>query len=146
MLDKHSEELTFLYEELKDWFMDLDESHVEDAYGIMKESSSLQASFEKLSADIGKMLADSEKQAKATHALISRQSSTKVNEGDRIATSSDEVLKAWELVSDLQKTQRYIDSTAKHISRIYFDSKLVYENASRALRNPVGSDKLVGKV
>ena len=112
----------------------------------MKDASSLQANFEKLSADLGKECSDYEKSAKAIQAKVSRESSTKVNEGDRIAAQSELVLQAWGRVSEIQKSQRYVDATAKHLSRIYFDAKLIFENVCRATRNPIGEDKLVGRI
>lgn len=142
----HLQQLNDEYLEVRQMFESLDDTDASLAFSIMKHSSSLQASFEKMSADLGKELSDAERGAKALHAKVSRESSTKVNEGDRIATQSDEVLSSWEHVAEIQKSQRYIDSTAKHLSRIYFDAKLIFENVSRATRQPVGGDKLVGRV
>lgn len=139
-------ELKEQYDDIVFWYADLDDSDASTAFGIMKESSSLQASFERLSADLGKELSDCERVAKATHARLSSSLSNKVNEGDRLATQNEEVLNAWSKVSDIQRSQRYVDATAKHLSRIYFDSKLIFENACRAMRQPVGGDKLVGHI
>lgn len=139
-------ELTDAYDEICEWFNELDDNMVSDAFGLMKEASALQASFESLLADLNKSYIDCERMAKAKQAKVSRESSTKVNEGDRIAASSEDVLKSWEFVSDIQKSARYMEAKARHLSRIYFDSKLIYENACRSLRNPVGDDKLVGRI
>lgn len=143
---KNLSELKASYDELKLWYDDLEDTDASSAFGIMKEASALQASFEFLSADLGKELADAERSAKATHATVSSSLSTKVNEGDRLATKSMEVLEAWEMVSSIQRSQRYIDATSKHLSRIYFDSKLIFENACRAMRQPIGENKLVGHI
>lgn len=134
------------YEELCSWYISLDDTDASTAFGIMKEASALQAIFERMSADLGKELSDYERGAKAVHATVSSSLSTKVNEGDRLATKSDEVITAWKRVSAIQRSQRYIDASAKHLSRIYFDSKLIFENACRATRAPVGGDKLVGHI
>ena len=141
---KNLSELKASYDELKLWYDGLEDTDASSAFGIMKEASALQASFEFLSADLGKELADAERSAKATHATVSSSLSTKVNEGDRLATKSMEVLEA--RVSSIQRSQRYIDATSKHLSRIYFDSKLIFENACRAMRQPVGENKLVGHI
>lgn len=143
---KNISELKASYDELKIWYDELEDTDASSAFGIMKEASALQASFEYLSADLGKELSDAERTAKATHASVSSSSSTKVNEGDRLASQSIDVLEAWEKVSAIQRSQRYMDATSKHLSRIYFDSKLIFENACRAMRQPVGSDKLVGHI
>lgn len=144
MLDK-LDELKESLDELTYCYSELDDTDAATAFYLMKESSSLQSSYEKVSADLLKVLADAERQAKATQARVSRESSTKVNEGDRIAASSEEVLAMWEHVSEVQKSQRYIESSAKFLSRIYFDCKLIYENVCRATRTPIGDDKLVGR-
>lgn len=142
----HLTELNKLYEEVHEAFNALDETDASMAFAILKNASALQTSFEKVSADLGKELMDCERQAKAIQAKISRESSTKVNEGDRISTQHPDVLSAWERVSDIQKSQRYVDATAKYLSRMYFDSKLIFENVCRATRQPVGDDKLVGRI
>lgn len=139
-------ELNDNYEQIYAAFDALDETDSSMAFAILKDASALQASFEKVSADLGKSLMDYERRAKALQAKISRESSTKVNEGDRISTQHPDVLDAWERVSDIQKSQRYVDATAKHLSRMYFDSKLIFENVCRATRQPVGEDKLVGRI
>lgn len=143
---KHLSELNEQYEYVYETFSDLNDSDGSMAFAVAQDASALQASFEKVSADLGKQLMDHERRAKAIQAKVSRESSTKVNEGDRIASQSDEVLSAWEQVAEIQKSQRYVDATAKHLSRIYFDAKLVFENACRATRQPVGDDKLVGHI
>lgn len=142
----HLSDLNEQYEYVYETFCDLDDSDGSMAFAVAKDASALQASFEKVSADLGKQLMDYERRAKAIQAKVSRESSTKVNEGDRIASQNEEVLAAWGQVAEIHKSQRYVDATAKHLSRIYFDSKLVFENACRATRQPVGDDKLVGHI
>ena len=140
-------ELNDNYQQIYAAFDALDETDASMAFAILKDASALQASFEKKCQPIlGKSLMDYERRAKALQAKISRESSTKVNEGDRISTQHPDVLDAWERVSDIQKSQRYVDATAKHLSRMYFDSKLIFENVCRATRQPVGDDKLVGRI
>jgi hypothetical protein len=145
MLD-YLDELNEQYYNVSQEFYELEDTDASLAFSVMKDASSLQANFEKLSADLGKECSDYEKSAKAIQAKVSRESSTKVNEGDRIAAQSELVLQAWSRVSEIQKSQRYVDATAKHLSRIYFDAKLIFENVCRATRNPVGEDKLVGRI
>lgn len=143
-LQSRVDELTELYDDLAEWFYRLDDALVGDAFGIMKEASALQASYDMLTAEIMRYYAEEERMAKCTQARVSREASDKVNNGDRIAATSKEVLTAWAKVAQIQCMARYVEARAKHLSRIYFDSKLIYENACRTLRNPVGEDKLVG--
>lgn len=137
-------ELFELYQELVEWYNELDDSAVGDAFGLMKEASSLQASFESVSAEIGKTISECEITAKATQSRISLESSTKVNDGERKASCNPKVIDGWKQVSYFIRHQKNIDAKARHLARIYYDSKLVYENACRAMRGPVGGEKLVG--
>lgn len=143
---EYLDELNEQYYDVSEEFYELEDTDASLAFSVMKNASSLQANFEKLSADLGKEFSDYEKRAKAIQAKVSRESSTKVNEGDRIAAQSELVLQAWGKASEIQKSQRYVDATAKHLSRIYFDAKLIFENVCRATRNPIGEDKLVGRI
>lgn len=143
------ENLDTLYEqfsELEIEYKALNDSDVEDAYNIMKRASSLTSSFEKMSYDLGKELNIQERSAKALAAKISKESSSKVNEGDRLASFNKDVLCAWQRVAEVKSAQMYLEATARYLLRIYYDTKLIYENACRSMRNPVGGDKLVGRI
>lgn len=135
-----------VFYEVESAYKAMDDSDVEEAFSIMKEASSLGASFEKLSYDLAKEQAIQERQAKALAARISKESSSKVNEGDRLASFNPEVLSAWQRVAEIRSAQMYLEATARYLLRIYYDTKLVYENACRAMRNPVGGEKLVGRI
>ena len=99
-------ELFELYQELVEWYNELDDSAVGDAFGLMKEASSLQASFESVSAEIGKTISECEITAKATQSRISLESSTKVNDGERKASCNPEVIEGWKKVSYFIRHQK----------------------------------------
>lgn len=142
----HIEELYEQFNECESDYQSIDDSMVEEAFAIMQESSSLNASFESAAGAMAKEYFMAEKHAKALQARISKSLSSKVNEGDRMASFNEEVLKAWENAAELKAAQVGLESTAKYLLRIYYDSKLIYENACRAMRAPVGGEKLVGKI
>ncbi len=109
----------------------------------MKESSLLLPSFEELSHEITKKAMNLERFAKASHAKISRDSSTKVTEGDRIATSHEVVQGAWKEHAQALYTQRLIQTQIDLLKRVYFDCKMIYENVCRQNRSVV-HEKMVG--
>lgn len=138
-------ELKELFDDVKSRYEILDDTDVGEAYSLMKVASSLQASYEYGLADLVKSLAYKEREAKAIQADVSRAGSTKVNEGERIATSSPEVIEAWNKCADIKRSCQLVESTVKFLSRIYYDCKLVYENGCRAMRDSTKGEKLVGR-
>ncbi|EKU78719.1 hypothetical protein [Veillonella seminalis] len=139
-------ELKELFDDVKSRYEILDDTDVGEAYSLMKVSSALQASYEYGLADLVKSLAYKDREAKAIQADVSRASSNKVNEGERIATSSPEVIEAWNKCADIKRSCQLVESTVKFLSRIYYDCKLVYENGCRNMRDSTKGEKLVGRV
>ena len=111
-------ELKVLFDEVKYRYEILDDTDVGEAYSLMKVSSALQASYEYGLADLVKSLAYKDREAKAIQADVSRASSNKVNEGERIATSSPEVIEAWNKCADIKRSCQLVESTVKFLSRI----------------------------
>lgn len=138
------EDIKELSDEISEMYKTLQDNDADTAFYIMKESSLLLPSFEELSHELLKLLSNLEKTAKATQAKVSRESSSKVTEGDRIALSDPVVLDVWKNHADVQYKQRLVQTQIDFLKRIYFDCKLVYENVCRQNRSVIG-DKLVGR-
>lgn len=75
------EEIKELSDEICEMYKTLQDNDADTAFYLMKESSLLLPSFEELSHEITKKAMNLERFAKASHAKISRDSSTKVTEG-----------------------------------------------------------------
>lgn len=139
------QELIDLLNEIKFRYDTLDDNKVEDAFSLMRDSSSLLSSFEQAVADMQKVYADEERMAKAFQAETSFKLSNSVANGDRQASFNTDVIERWERVSSVMKSVRYLEAQSRLLSRIYFDSKMVTENCYRHLRPPVGENRIVGR-
>lgn len=136
-------EIKELSDEICEMYKTLQDNDADTAFYLMKESSLLLPSFEELSHEITKKAMNLERFAKASHAKISRDSSTKVTEGDRIATSHEVVQGAWKEHAQALYTQRLIQTQIDLLKRVYFDCKMIYENVCRQNRSVV-HEKMVG--
>jgi hypothetical protein len=141
----HYDELIEQFEEMKYRYSQLVDSDVLEAFSLMRDSSSLLASWEQMSADAYKLTADAERMAKATEAKRSCELSSKPTDGARKAAFDQDVIDAWKRFSELNKQQKYTEANAKFLSRVYFDSKMIVENCYRQTRPPVGDNKIVGR-
>ena len=103
------------------------------AFGVMKRASSLMASYEGLAARANKVLVAQEKNAKFTHARKSCELSNKPTEGERKAAAEESVLLAWEEYTTAISLLKMLEGIVRHLGRIYFDSKSVYEIGNRNL-------------
>lgn len=137
------EEIKELSDEICEMYKTLQDNDADTAFYLMKESSLLIPSFEELSHEIGKKATNLERFAKASHAKISRESSNKVTEGDRIATTHELVQGAWKEHTQTVYSQRLIQTQIDLLKRVYFDCKMVYENVCRQNRTVV-HEKMVG--
>ena len=137
------EEIKELSDEICEMYKTLQDNDADTAFYLMKESSLLIPSFEELSHEINKRASDLERFAKATHAKISRESSNKVTEGDRIATTHEEVQGAWKDYTQTVYNQRLIQTQIDLLKRVYFDCKMIYENVCRQNRTVI-HEKMVG--
>ena len=139
------QELLDRFDEIKYRYEVLNDVDVLEAFSIMRDSSSLLASYEAMVADAVKLSADMERNAKATEARISCELSPKPTEGARRAACDQAVIDAWEAYSETVRNQKYAEINAKFLNRVYFDTKMVVENCYRQARPPVGTDRVVGR-
>lgn len=139
------EEIIQQFTDVKYRYEELNDSDVLEAFSLMRDSSSLLASYEQMSADALKLTALTERQAKALEARKSLELSNKVSEGAKKALSDPEVIKAYKGLANKLTQQKYIEANARFLSRVYFDAKLVVEQCYKKERPPVGDNKMVGR-
>lgn len=139
------EEILAQFEEIKYRYEGLNDSDVLEAFSLMRDASSLLASYDAMAADAYKLSALTERQAKAVEARKSLELSNKPTDGARKANASDDVLLAWSKYADTVAKQKYVEANARFLSRVYFDAKMVVENCYRKERPPVGKDRIVGR-
>lgn len=139
------EEIIQQFTDIKYRYEELNDSDVLEAFSLMRDSSSLLASYEQMSADALKLTALTERQAKALEARKSLELSNKVSEGAKKALSDPEVIKAYKGLANKLTQQKYIEANARFLSRVYFDAKLVVEQCYKKERPPVGDNKMVGR-
>lgn len=139
------DELLAAFEEIKYRYETMTDSDVLEAFAIMRDSSSLLSSYDQFVADIYKVTALSERDAKATEARRSLELSTKPTEGARRAAADEEVRAAWSRFIDMATKQKYAEANARFLSRVYFDAKMVVENCYRKERPPAGENRIVGR-
>jgi hypothetical protein len=141
----HYEKYNELFQEVSARYEAINDSDVEEAFSLMKDSSSLLDSYEQLSADASEYVAVKERYAKATEARRSCELSSKPTDGARKACFDKEVVYAWKDYANTVKTNKYIEANTKFLSRIYFDSKMIVENCYRRERMPSGDNRVVGR-
>ena len=145
-LQAEYDELQNLFRGLEYRYSFINDDDVLEAFSLMRESSALLANYEQLSAQAYAIVATYERLAKATEARRSCELSPKPTDGARRACFDEEVIKAWNEYASIVKIQKYIDTNARFLSRMYFDSKMLVENCYRKERKPVGDNKVVGRV
>lgn len=139
------EEILQSFDDVKYRYEELNDSNVLEAFSLMRDSSSLLASYEQMSADALKLTALTEREAKALEAKKSLELSSKVTEGARKALCDPEVNEAYKRLAERVTQQKYIEANARFLSRVYFDSKLIVEQCYKKERPPVGDNKMVGR-
>lgn len=139
------EEILQSFDDVKYRYEELNDSDVLEAFSLMRDSSSLLASYEQMSADALKLTALTEREAKALEAKKSLELSSKVTEGARKALCDPEVNEAYKRLAERVTQQKYIEANARFLSRVYFDSKLIVEQCYKKERPPVGDNKMVGR-
>lgn len=139
------EEIIQQFTNIKYRYEELNDSDVLEAFSLMRDSSSLLASYEQMSADALKLTALTEREAKALEAKKSLKLSSKVTEGARKALCDPEVNEAYKRLAERVTQQKYIEANARFLSRVYFDSKLIVEQCYKKERPPVGDNKMVGR-
>jgi len=139
------EELVSQFEEIKYRYEQLTDTDVLEAFSLMRDSSSLLASYDTMVAESYKLTALTERQARAVEARKSIELSVKPTEGARRATADEEVVSAWNKYISVATSQKYIEANAKFLSRVYFDAKMITENCYRKERPAVGTDRIVGR-
>lgn len=139
------EEILQSFDDVKYRYEGLNDSDVLEAFSLMRDSSSLLASYEQMSADALKLTALTEREAKALEAKKSLELSSKVTEGARKALCDPEVNEAYKRLAERVTQQKYIEANARFLSRVYFDSKLIVEQCYKKERPPVGDNKMVGR-
>ena len=139
------DEILAMFDEVRLRYGDLNDTDVLEAFSLMRDSSSLLASYDTLAADAYKMSALLERNAKATEARKSLELSNKPTDGARRAASNEEVIKAWKDYVESVTRQKYVEANARFLSRVYFDAKMIVENCYRKERPPVGNDRIVGR-
>lgn len=140
------DELLDQFDEIMSRYAVLTDSDVLEAFSLMRDSSSLLASYDQLVADAYKYSALAERDAKATEARRSLELSPKPTEGARRASADAEVRGAWGRFIDMATKQKYAEANARFLNRVYFDSKMIVENGYRKERAPVGNDRIVGRL
>lgn len=139
------EEILQSFDDVKYRYEELNDSDVLEAFSLMRDSSSLLASYEQMSADALKLTALTERETKALEAKKSLELSSKVTEGARKALCDPEVNEAYKRLAERVTQQKYIEANARFLSRVYFDSKLIVEQCYKKERPPVGDNKMVGR-
>ena len=139
------EEILQSFDDVKYRYEELNDSDVLEAFSLMRDSSSLLASYEQMSADALKLTALTEREAKALEAKKSLELSSKVTEGARKALCDPEVNEAYKRLAERVTQQKYIEANARFLSRVYFDSELIVEQCYKKERPPVGDNKMVGR-
>ena len=139
------DELKDMVDEVKERYSYLVDTDVEEAFMLMKEASSLQATVDMVVAHFQKEYADVERYAKVMQAKISSEASPQVSKGDRVALQDERCIEAWTTVAKTMKAVREMEALAKLLGRIYFDCKMVTENGYRRERVPVGDNRIVGR-
>lgn len=137
------EALDELYQDVENRYKNLDDGDLSGALSLMKDSSGLIPSYERLSADYQKECAIQERRAKALQAQISCEKSSSVAKGDREAIFDEAVVTQWKTVAECQKVVRYLDASAKFLNRVYFDAKMIVEHIYKK-ELPPGRDKMLG--
>lgn len=138
-------EVLELFEEIKNRYEFLTDTDVLEAYSLMRDASSLLASYDTLVADAYKLSSLLEREAKATEARKSLELSNKPTDGARRATADPEVVGAWTRHIESVTRQKYAEANARFLSRVYFDAKMIVENCYRKERPAVGTDRIVGR-
>lgn len=139
------DEILDMFEEIKYRYESLEDTNVLEAFSLMRDSSSLLASYDTMVADAYQMSALLEREAKATEARKSLELSNKPTDGARKATANEEVVNAWNKYIESVTRQKYAEANARFLSRVYFDAKMIVEQCYRKERPAVGSDKVVGR-
>lgn len=139
------DEILQSFDDVKYRYEELNDSDVLEAFSLMRDSSSLLASYEQMSADALKLTALTEREAKALEARKSLELSSKVTEGARKALCDHDVNEAYKKLAERVTQQKYIEANARFLSRVYFDSKLIVEQCYKKERPPVGDNKMVGR-
>lgn len=103
------------------------------AFGLMKTASNLQASYDTLTGKVTKLVLLQEKYARFIQSKKSCELATKPTEGERQASRSPEVLEEWSTYAMVVSMQKQLEGICRHLNRIYYDSKSVYEIGSRQL-------------
>lgn len=132
-ISKTLEELTPLYKSLVLDYKDLQDNDPTTAFDLMKKASSLLASIDSLVARTSGTAILQEKIAKATHAKKSCAMSIKPTEGERQAAKDEEVLSEWANLSMVVNIQKQLEALARHLNRIYFDTKSIFEIGNKRL-------------
>jgi hypothetical protein len=105
------------------------------AFSIFKRASSLLATLEELEADFISQLSYAETLAESIEAeKCIDLGAGKVGLGEKKAAADEKVIATWKKFFDKKKELGQLVANIKYMTRIYYDAKSCYENASKKYR------------
>lgn len=123
------------YHELLFTYTNLQDNDIATAYQLMINSSAMLEIIETLMVKYSIIATQLERQARAIEAKVSCEASQKsVAEGDRQAKKDPEVAKAWNEFLKAKEVSELYRVKVNTLLRIYYDSKAIWENANKVLR------------